>query len=679
MFKKILIANRGEIARRIARTCRTLGIGVATVHSEADRDALHVRDIGESVLLGPAPARDSYLNIERVVQAALQVGADAVHPGYGFLSENAAFADSLAARGIAFIGPAAQALRQFGDKSAAKRLAVEAGLPVVPGSATASAEPVYIAAMASEIGLPVLLKAAAGGGGKGIRIVRDAGRLNEAIAGAMREGLNAFGDASVLVEKYLPAGRHVEVQILGDGNGKVIHLWERECSLQRRYQKVVEEAPALTLPEGLRQRLLAAAVALGRHVNYRALGTVEFLVTGEDFYFLEVNPRLQVEHPVTEAVTGLDLVALQIQAASGMALHLDQGDVSCTGHAMEVRLYAEDPQADFMPSTGRLHALALPFAHARVETGIETGSVITSHYDPMVAKLIVHASDRQAAIVAMRQALAQTQIVGVANNLALAQSLFQSPEVVDQVPTTASLDDWIATHAQPAPAWCSYLPALAAACVFQQTRSDAVVSPVSTWRGLTHWRLGAQQGYQPSYPQYEVHTEMSGSAMFSEALVAQLACHNSHFSVKLGDVSQSIDLRQCVLGQASVLGLDGLACRLWMGVDAQATGHQVWVSDGCQTQTARVLPLLRHDKRKGAAAGGTVRAPLTGKVLEVRVANGDSVEAGQVLLVLESMKMELRITAPQAGVVAGLGAKAGASVERGSLLAQIEAVQETTP
>ena len=317
MFKKVLIANRGEIARRIARTCRQMGIAIATVHSEADRNALHVRDIGESVPLGAAPARDSYLSIERVVAAARAVGADAVHPGYGFLAENADFADALQAAGIAFVGPTAQTLRDFGDKAAAKRLAQAAGVPTIPGSPGASADARDVAAMALEIGLPVLLKAAAGGGGKGIRIVHTPELLDEEIGAAMREARGAFGDPALLVERYLPRGRHVEVQILGDGHGGAWHLWDRECSLQRRHQKVVEEAPALPLAPGLRERLLDAAVALARHVRFRALGTVEFLVVGDSFHFLEVNPRLQVEHPVTEAVTGLDLVALQLRAAAG--------------------------------------------------------------------------------------------------------------------------------------------------------------------------------------------------------------------------------------------------------------------------------------------------------------------------------------------------------------------------
>ena len=672
MFQKILIANRGEIARRIAQTCRKLGIAVATVHSEADRQALHVRDIGESVLLGAAPARDSYLHIDRVVQAARQVGADAVHPGYGFLSENAAFARALAEQGIAFIGPAPEALEAFGDKAVAKRLAVRAGLPVIPGSEDASADPEAVVRMVQQIGLPVLLKAAAGGGGKGIRVIHDLASLRDDITAAMREGLNAFGDPSLLVEKYLPDGRHVEVQILGDGKGNVLHLWERECSLQRRHQKVVEEAPALALAPGLRQAMLDAAVALGRAVRYRALGTVEFLVNGDSFHFLEVNPRLQVEHPVTEAVTQLDLVELQIRAAAGLPLDLTQADVPCQGHAIEMRVYAEDAEQGFMPSTGTLHHLALPFAQARVETGIATGAAITPHYDPMVAKLIVHASTRPLALQQARQALEATQIVGVANNLGFVQALLRSSAVVEQTPTTATIDQLLATGLlTPAP-WREQAACIAAAWQLHTSRQDDSSAPAATWRSLTQWRLGAGACSQVLHPQYEVRTD--GGTM--EMKVDTLHGVPGRYRVGTGASRHSIDLPDGHAGppgQPSQIVVDGLAMRLWLGRD----GDQLWVSDGQHTCFAQVLPALRPDKASQSAAGSAVTAPLTGKVLEVRVQTGDIVSAGQVLLVLESMKMELRITAPCAGQVQGLGIRAGDAVERGAVLAHIEAVKET--
>ncbi len=663
MFDKILIANRGEIAVRIARSCRRLGIAVAAVHSDADRDALHVRDIGESVRLGPAPARDSYLHIERVVQAARQVGADAVHPGYGFLSENAGFAAALQAAGIAFIGPTPQTLHDFGDKAAAKRLAQAAGVPVIPGSARASADPDEVAAMVDQLGYPALLKAAAGGGGKGIRVLPDGRDRAGHIAAAMREGANAFGDPSLLVERHLPHGRHVEVQILGDGRGGVLHLWERECSLQRRHQKVVEEAPALPLPTGLRQRLLDAALALGRQANYRALGTVEFLVVGSGFHFLEVNPRLQVEHPVTEAVTGLDLVELQIRAAAGEPLPLAQEAVHCNGHAIEVRLYAEDPEHDFVPATGTLHRLQLPHAGVRVETGVEAGAVITPHYDPMLAKLIVQGEDRTAALAAMRSALAATKLAGVAHNLAFLEALLAAPEVADSVPDTGTIGQLLSRPPAAAAPWRTAAAHIAAAWALQQSRRADVAQPASAWPALTHWRLGATTGYRPLRPQYELR----GDQGVVQACVGTET--GGAFGVQIGDRTHRVAFGLPALDAPLRVGLDGALVSLSVGLD----GDRIWISDGRHTETLQLRPALQVERAPTAGAGAALTAPLTGKVLEVRVRDGEPVAAGQVLLVVESMKMEMRITAPHAGVVRALGARVGASVERGAVLVVVDA------
>jgi len=675
MFEKILIANRGEIARRIVRTCRRMGLRVATVHSDADRDAPHVRDVGESVRLGPAAARESYLDIERVVQAARRVGADAVHPGYGFLSENPSFADALQREGIVFIGPSAQVLRAFGDKAAAKRLAAEAGVPTIPGSAGASADPQQVAAMVHEVGFPALLKAAAGGGGKGIRVLRDATHLHDEIAAAMREGRNAFGDPSLLVERYLPHGRHVEVQIVGDGRGAVLHLWERECSLQRRHQKVVEEAPALALPAGLRQRLLDAAVALGRHVRYRALGTVEFLVAGDAFHFLEVNPRLQVEHPVTECVTGLDLVELQIRAAAGEPLPLAQDAVRCEGHAIEARLYAEDPAHGFMPATGVLHRLHWPATGVRVETGVEAGSTITPHYDPMVAKLIVHAAARADALAAMRAALAGTQVVGVASNLGFLESLLGAPEVAGGTPDTGTVDRLLAGLMQRASPWRAAAAHVAAAWALRRSRSAAASAPACSWLALTNWRLGGSDR-PPLQPQFEVQ----GAAGTQPATVAALDRRGARWRVRIGAQSHEIALdaqsHEIAPGAALrddgdaplAVAIDGATVPLWIG----AIEAHVWIGDGRVTETLSVQPALREERTRRSAAGAAVVAPLTGKVLEVRVREGDAVNEGQVLLVVESMKMEMRICAPHAGVARSLGVAAGAAVERGALLVTVQ-------
>ncbi len=665
MFKKILIANRGEIARRIARTCRRMGLRVATVHSDADRDAPHVRDVGESVRLGPAPARESYLDIERVVQAARQVGADAVHPGYGFLSENADFADALQRAGIAFVGPSAQVLHAFGDKAAAKRLAAEAGVPTIPGSAAASADAQQVAAMVHEVGFPALLKAAAGGGGKGIRVLREASDLHDEIAAAMREGLNAFGDASLLVERYLPHGRHVEVQIVGDGRGAVLHLWERECSLQRRHQKVIEEAPALPLPAGLRQRLLDAAVALGRHVRYRALGTVEFLVANHDFHFLEVNPRLQVEHPVTECITGLDLVELQIRAAAGEPLSLAQDAVRCDGHAVEARLYAEDPAHGFMPASGVLQRLRWPANGARIETGVEAGSAITPHYDPMVAKLIVRGGDRTGALAAMRAALASTQVVGVANNLGFLESLLAAPEVANGTPDTGTIDRLLGGLSSAPSRWHAAAAHIAAAWAMQRSRSSDASAPASAWPPFTNWRLGGSE-QPPLQPQFEI----DGDAAAQPVTVTALG--GSRWRVCIGAQPHEIAFDAPRDGSADAplaVAIDGATVPLWIG----AAGDRVWVGDGRVGETLAVRPALREERARRSAAGAAVVAPLTGKVLEVRVRDGDAVSEGQVLVVVESMKMEMRICAPHAGTARALGVTAGAAVERGTVLVTVQA------
>jgi 3-methylcrotonyl-CoA carboxylase alpha subunit len=668
MFKKILIANRGEIARRVARSCRQMGIAVATVHSEADRQAPHVREVRESVPLGAAPARDSYLSIERVVAAARAVGADAVHPGYGFLAENADFADALQAAGITFIGPTAQALRDFGDKAQAKHLAQAAGVPTIPGSPGASADAAEVAAMARELGLPVLLKAAAGGGGKGIRIVRKPELLDEEIAAAMREGRSAFGDPALLVERYLPQGRHVEVQILGDGEGGVWHLWDRECSLQRRHQKVVEEAPSLALPVGLRERMLDAAVALGRQVRYRALGTVEFLVVGDAFYFLEVNPRLQVEHPVTEAVTGLDLVALQIRAAAGVPLGLE-APPRCDGHAIELRLYAEDPEHGFLPATGRLQALRWPADGTRVETGVELGSDVTPHYDPMLAKLIVHGRDRAEALAHARAALAATAVAGVAHNLGFLEALLAAPEVSAGTPDTGSIDRLALQP--PRAAWRDAAPALAAGWVFMRSRvPDGGAQPASSWAGLTHWRLSAPLAPPPLHPQYEVAGEHGTQPVWVD-------CQHGACGVRLAERAHALVFGPAAADGFQLLRLDSRVLPLAIGAEPAPDGLRVWLSDGRHTEWVSVRPALRRTRASSTAAGAALVAPMTGKVLEVRVREGDAVQAGQVLVLIESMKMEMRVAAAQAGIVRAVHARVDASVERGAVLVSVETAEET--
>ena len=484
MFRKILVANRGEIACRIARTCRKLGIQVATVHSAADRAALHVRDIGESVAIGAAPASESYLVIDRIVEAALRVGADAVHPGYGFLAENGDFAEALAKKGIAFIGPSPDVLRQFGNKASAKQIAKLAGVPVVPGTDRPSASIEEIERAVAGMQLPVLLKAAAGGGGKGMRVVTSAATAPADIQAAMREGKSSFGDPSLIVEQFLPDARHIEVQILGDGKGNVVHLFDRECSLQRRHQKVIEEAPVLSLDPALRESILAHAVRLGARVRYAGLGTVEFIVKDGNAFFLEVNPRIQVEHPVTESVTGLDLVELQIRAVADGVLPLEQTDVTVSGVAIEARLYAEDADNGFLPSTGTIENLRLTDM-VRVDAGISAGMAITPYYDPMIAKLIATAATRTEAYARLDAALLDCTVSGVTTNLTFLRRIVSDSSVRANEVHTGTIDAMVASDVQEHFGLDAHI---AAGLWLWSRRSERI------WggpEGLTGWRLGS--------------------------------------------------------------------------------------------------------------------------------------------------------------------------------------------
>jgi acetyl/propionyl-CoA carboxylase alpha subunit len=439
MFKRLLIANRGEIARRIARTCRRMGIEYVVVYSEADRDAPHLEGAAARVAIGPAAAARSYLDSDALIRAALSTGCEAVHPGYGFLSENAGFAAAVEAAGLVFVGPAPGTIADMGDKATAKTIMARAGVPVVPGSTEASDDPERIATLLAEVGYPALLKPVAGGGGKGMTIV-ESGDGRAAIESAIRTGRATFGDGRLLVECFVRNPRHVEVQVFGDGRGKVVHIFERECSLQRRHQKIVEEAPAATLPRSLRDALIEAAVRGASAISYRNAGTFEFIV-GDDgsFYFLEVNTRLQVEHPVTEAITGLDLVEWQLRVAAGEPLPLSQDEIRSIGHAIECRVYAEDPAVGFRPAPGRVGKVRWP-GDARVESAVEDGTAVPSDYDPMIAKLIVHAQDRPAAVEAMQAAIEGTAVVGLTTNLGFLQRLMTAPEVVAGEATTGFID-----------------------------------------------------------------------------------------------------------------------------------------------------------------------------------------------------------------------------------------------
>ena len=662
MFKKILIANRGEIACRIARTCQRLGINAATVHSDADQGALHVREVGESIHIGAAPASESYLNIEAVIAAAMDAGADAVHPGYGFLSENPVFAEAVTAAGISFIGPTPAVLRQFGDKAAAKAAAVAAGVAVVPGSVEASEDPDAILAELRGMTLPVLLKAVGGGGGKGMRVVTNIDAAAADIEAAMREGRNSFADGRLLVEEFLPDARHVEVQILGDGQGKVLHLLERECSLQRRHQKVIEEAPALNLPPALRAQLLDSAVALGRAVDYLGLGTVEFIVKDERAFFLEVNPRLQVEHPVTEMITGLDLIELQILATAGHGIALAQDDITASGHAIEARIYAEDPAQNFMPSTGNIDQLSLPHDGLRIDTGIAAGMAITPYYDPMVAKLIAHGKDRATALTKLVTGLDQFSISGVGDNSTFLRVLLRCAEIQIGAGDTGLIDrrlDELVAEATPK----GVRIATAAAIWLGQTRRHG---GADIWQGdgwQTGWRLS------------------DGTAAMTVAPILRARIGDDVFDISFGPRDGDGALLIGVGGEGCRMRVEALDDAAFMvTTDGRSRTVRAWqgkdwitLDDGGGNFTARLMPYLDSARQAASAAfGGSVEAPLMGQVLAVQAKVGDTVDKGEVLVVLESMKMEIRVTAPGNGAVTAIHCQVGGNVERGAVIVELD-------
>ncbi len=496
-FRKILIVNRGEIAIRVIRACKELGIRTVAVYSEADADALHVRHADEAILIGPPAARESYLNVEKLLNAAKETGAEAVHPGYGFLSENAAFAEAVRATGLVFIGPSAEAIRIMGDKAESKIRMKAAGVPTVPGAEGIQTLSEFEAA-ADEIGYPVLVKAAAGGGGKGMRVVWKKEELPDGIESAKREALNAFGDDTLLVEKYLPSARHIEFQVFGDSHGNVTHLYERECSVQRRHQKIIEETPSPLLDDELRKKMGAAAEAAARAVNYSNAGTVEFIVDPDtrEFYFLEMNTRLQVEHPITELILGIDLVQWQIRVAAGEAFPYKADDFSAHGHAVEARLYAEDPTNNFLPSTGVIFKFNEPKGPGvRVDSGITTGSEVSHFYDPMLAKVIVHAEDRDTAIQRLQNALRSTIVHGVITNIDLLQAVLAHADFAAGTVTTRwaeqTFGDWQPSQNVP-------LEALIAASLAEFVQPAKAISgcdqsssrdPYSPWKTASGFRI----------------------------------------------------------------------------------------------------------------------------------------------------------------------------------------------
>jgi 3-methylcrotonyl-CoA carboxylase alpha subunit len=650
-FSTLLIANRGEIACRIIRTAQRMGLRSIAVFSDADAGAMHVALADDAIRIGPAPARDSYLAIPALIEAARRTGAEAIHPGYGFLSENADFAAACAEAGLVFVGPPPAAIRAMGSKAAAKALMAEAGVPLVPGYHGEDQSEATLRAAAAGIGFPILVKASAGGGGKGMKVALDASELDEAIALARGEAEAAFGDGRLLLERFLQAPRHIEVQVFADGHGHVVHLHERDCSIQRRHQKVVEEAPAPGMTAERRAAMGQAACDAARAIGYRGAGTVEFIAEGDAFHFMEMNTRLQVEHPVTEAITGLDLVEWQLRVAMGEPLPLAQSAIPLQGHAIEVRLYAEDPTRDFAPSIGTLRHLALPFGlpGTRVDSGVRAGDAVPIHYDPLLAKIIVHSADRPTALRRLARALAASSVAGLRSNLPLLRAIAGHPAFA-----AAELDTgFIARHgaALLAPQGPAPRAALAAALLrllHDAERRDAA-DPHSPWGAANAWRLNGE-GYQ------DFHL-LDGAARLALRLHLGAALR-----IDFADGAATVEGPRWA-GESLSFSLDGRAHR----VAALREGDALMlVLDGATWELRHLDP--RAPSGAEQAGSGRVLAPMPGRVLQVLVEPGQAVARGAVLLVLEAMKVQMRITAPADGIVQALRCRAGDLVEDGAEL-----------
>ncbi|MBA2390170.1 MAG: acetyl/propionyl/methylcrotonyl-CoA carboxylase subunit alpha [Geodermatophilaceae bacterium] len=660
MFQTVLIANRGEIAVRVIRTLRAMGIRSVAVYSDADRDARHVREADAAVRVGPAAAADSYLSIERIVEAAISSRAQAIHPGYGFLAENADFVGACTDAGLVFIGPPASAIEAMGDKIRAKQTVEAAGVPVVPGRHRPGLTDADLVAAAGEIGYPVLLKPSAGGGGKGMRQVAEPAALAEAIAGARREARGAFGDDTLLIERLVQTPRHIEIQLLADQHGTVLHLGERECSLQRRHQKIIEEAPSVLLDSATRSQMGAAAVEAARAVGYTGAGTVEFIVSADrpgEFFFMEMNTRLQVEHPVTELVTGLDLVEQQIRVAAGEPLTFGQDDIELSGHAVEARIYAEDPANGFLPTGGTVRVLREPdLPHVRVDSGLREGVTIGSDYDPMLAKVIAWAPDRSTALSRLDAALAETVVLGVRTNIAFLRALCSEPDVVAGRLDTglvarrvdALVDDDVPEDV---------LAAAALERLIDLEPVSAVVDPFDIpggWRvGEASWAswLMQVQGHEA------VDVRVRGRASSAEVAVGETPPFPASVE-RIGEM-----LRTSYAGRTHSYAYAEDGDVVWLGRDGRT-----WA-----VREQERLAAARHDS---PATGGPILSPMPGIVTMVRVAVGDAVTAGQSLVVVEAMKMEHAVLAPSDGAVAELFVHSGQRVALGAPVATISAQEK---
>lgn len=659
MFQKILIANRGEIACRVITTARRMGVRTVAVYSDADAHSRHVAMADEAVHIGAAPAAESYLIADRILEAAKRTGAQAVHPGYGFLSENATFSDDCAAADIKFIGPPADAIRAMGSKSEAKKIMQEAGVPLVPGYHGDDQSPELLRAEANKCGYPVLIKAAAGGGGKGMRIVETDEDFLESLASCQREAIASFGDDHVLVEKYLVKPRHIEIQVFADSHGNAVHLFERDCSVQRRHQKVVEEAPAPGMTQARRDEMGAAAIAAAKAIGYEGAGTVEFIVDQSGtFFFMEMNTRLQVEHPVTEYISNQDLVEWQLRVASGDNLPKSQDQLTISGHAVEARIYAEDPQRDFLPAIGLLQHLQFPEenVHVRIDTGVRTGDEVSIHYDPMIAKLIVWDENRTAAMRRMARALKETQIVGLANNIEFLGHVVEHPAFANGEFDTSFIDTYYDDLLSVNKTDQEQLLVLATLYVMAQRKQQATdhFDPSSPWALADNWRMNMAS-------RETLHFN-DGQAAYS-ATVTQ---DNDGYHIMVND--HQVNARAQLLADGTLrVDLDGQ--RMTATIVAQDDQLHVF-SDLGAAHFTQVDPTA--DNSEEGAVAGSLTAPMPGKVVQVLVEVGSQVSAGDPLIVLEAMKMEHTISAPEDGTVSELLFAAGDLVDDSATLLVID-------
>ncbi len=664
MFKKILIANRGEIACRVMQTAQALGVHCIAVYSDADRNARHVKMADEAWCLGAAQVSESYLRADRIIDVALQAGAEAIHPGYGFLSENPEFVEACEDAGITFIGPSAAAIRAMGLKDAAKQLMTEAGVAVVPGYHGDDQRPEFLAEQAAAIGYPVLIKARAGGGGKGMRRVEHAEAFPDLLDAARREGEAAFADGRVLIEKYISVPRHIEVQVFGDSHGNTVHLFERDCSLQRRHQKVIEEAPAPGMTEAMREAMGAAAVRAAQAVHYVGAGTVEFIVDTsaglqpDGFYFMEMNTRLQVEHPVTEAITGQDLVAWQLRVAAGEPLPLMQNELQINGHAFEARIYAEDANKGFVPAIGTLSHVNFPAELARIDSAVESGDEITPFYDPMIAKVTVHAPDRKAALSKLIRALHNTRIAGCTTNTGFLARLADQADFrkgdVDTGLIERELDSLLTADSVNGDVDSTALACAAIALL--RAPKMAATDPWDHLQGWSHWGDARQ------------HVDLQADGQLFEL---QLSCNGQQILLMQADEpTQEIQLLEQTAtqdGQRLCLTLNGQAVVAYVVREAEVItvfyrGHTIRFE----------VPDYLQDSEDAASSANQLLAPMPGQVKIISVAVGDSVSEGQALMVMEAMKMELTLTAPREGVVSEITVASGDQVSEGTVLLQLE-------